>query len=382
METHRIFLPDGHQKLDVSYIPPQLPHREEHIKLILEALGPLMEAPAETFFPPLLHGPTGTGKTSSMKKAAKKIREGVKKRIILHYVHVPCSVFTKSYSVVQKISEGITSAPPRGLGGEELLSRVYGELETRDEYLLLVLDDVDELIKRDRGRLLFMITRLEEGGGFRERRVFPTLIMRKWRILRAIPPAVRSKITGLRVEFQPYNAVEMASIVRQRVKLAFQPGVITPNTIKQISFNGAALGGGDARYALALLNGSAHVALRMGTNKIEVEHARRAQQEFDKKPSSGVVERADRFGLAALMAAAKCFRDNPDKYTVSIGEIYGVFQEVARKINVEARPRRELAQKLYDMCDAGILHRVEGKIVLSNPSAETLYDRVLKLIYE
>ncbi|NIN52079.1 MAG: AAA family ATPase [Nitrososphaeria archaeon] len=380
MKTKKIFKPGGQQMLDVSYIPPQLPHREEQIKLLIDALTLISEVPSETFFPPLLYGPTGTGKTSSMKLAAEKIKKEVKRKMVLHYVHVPCSVFTKSYSVVQRISEEITSAPVRGLGGEELLSMVFGELETRDEYLLLVLDDVDELIKRDRGRLLFMVTRLEEGHG--KRRLFPVFVMRNWRILNVTPPAVRSKITGLRIEFEPYTKEELVSIVKQRLKLAFQPDVVSSNAVRQISFNSAVLGGGDARYALALLHGSGFVALKTGSKKIGVEHIREAQQVFDRRVPHGVLDRVDRSSLVILMAVAKGFKDESDVHSFSIRKIYECYLDVSQKLEEKVGSRNEVADKIEEFIDSSILYRDDGRIVLPSISALDLYEKLVELVYK
>ncbi len=365
--------------MDLSYIPSTLPHREKHIKSIVAALRPIFKGYPGTFHPPLLFGPTGTGKTSSMKRAAGKTLKEVEGKIGLYYVHINCAVLGKTFPVAQKIAEKITSMPIRGFGESELLSRVFEELEARDEYLLLVLDDVDELIRRDRGRLLFIITRLEETSELEEKRIFSILIMRNREMLMLIQPAIRSKLMGPRIGFDPYRFKEMRSIVKQRVDLAFFKGSFSQDAIDQISFNGAKLGKGDARYSIALLQNSGYTTLNQKSSKVTVEHVRIAQQMFDEKVPTKIEKKVDKPGLVVLFSIAHHFKHNPDRYSMSLSDVRKILNSFSDDMDVYPISGSEFKKKIEELCEAGMIYRTRRGIVLPSISAESLYDKLISV---
>ncbi len=295
----------------------------------------------------------------------------------LYYVHINCAVLGKTFSVAQKIAEKITSVPVRGFGESELLSRVFEELETRDEYLLLVLDDIDELIRRDRGRLLFIITRLEETSELEEKRIFPILIMRNRKMLMLIQPAIRSKVMGPRIGFDPYHFKEMRSIVKQRVDLAFFKGSISPNAIDQISFNGAKLGGGDARYSIALLQNSGFTAIKQKSKKVTVEHVRLTQQMFDNKVPAKIERKVDKPGLVVLMAMAELLKKNPDKYSTSLLDVRKALNDISNGMGISPMSSSEFKKRIEELYEAGMIYRTRRGIILTSISAESLYDRLI-----
>ena len=377
-----IFKPNYQEVLGFTYLPPRLPHREKQIEMILETFKPFLEGYRTAFNPPLLYGKTGTGKTSSMKLAANMIRKKMKKDVVLHYAHINCTIHGKSYLAAQKIAEKVSSIPVRGYGESELLSRVYEELETRDEYLLLVLDDLDDLIRRDRGRLLYIVTRLEEMGEFPEKRILPVLIMRSEKMLMLTQPAVRSKITGFRIPFPPYTKEEMMSIVKQRVDLALNPRRITKNAMLQISYNSAVLGEVDARQAINLLKMSGETARKLGREKILVEHVRMAQQSYGTGVLPGMEREVDRIGLTILMAIARIFKDDYDKFSASMTEIYREFSELSKKMDTSPIPSKEVKAKIAELSDLGIISIVDKRVVLPSISADELYQRIASTLFK
>jgi cell division control protein 6 len=380
MTRSRLFLQDAQRKLDVSYVPPTLPHRENQIAEIVDCFGTLPDTLPMGFHPPLLHGPTGTGKTSCMKKAGDRIKSEVRGEMSIHYVHLNCAVLGRSYLVAQKMAERVTSTPTRGYGEAELLTKTYEELETRDEYMVLVLDDVDELIRRDGGQLLFSITRLEEAAELEENRILPILIMKKAKGLMLAQPAARSKVTGPRIEFPSYDYVEMKSIVQQRVKLAFRSRAVSSAAVNQVSFNGAELGGGDARYAIGLLQMSGVVAERENSSKVGVEHVRKAQQTYDDRIPRSMDELTDVEGLRVLLAAARYFKGETRRFAVSRKQLRDIYRELADAANTEALSIRQLRAKMLELEDCALLYRSGKGLTLPYMSAQVLYERLLPLI--
>jgi len=379
MSRSKLFLRDAQQKLDVSYVPATLPHRKNQIDAIVACFEPLLESLPMGFHPPLLYGPTGTGKTSCMKKAGEKIESEVREKLSLHYVHLNCAVLGRSYLVAQKMAERVTSIPARGYGEAELLTKTYEELEARDEYMVLVLDDVDELIRRDSGHLLFAITRLEEAAELEANRILLVLIMKKAKTLMIAQPAARSKVTGPKIEFPPYDYGEMRSIVRQRVRLAFRRDAVSAPATNQISFNGARLGSGDARYSIGLLQMSGVAAERRNSTKVRVKHVRTAQQTYDDRIPRQIGDLTDADGFLVLLAVARFFKHNSDSFTASRTNITASYRKLATASQSPVLSGSQLRKKLAELEENGLLHRSGRELALPYMSAESLYERLLSL---
>ncbi|MEM4700021.1 MAG: cell division control protein Cdc6, partial [Candidatus Nezhaarchaeales archaeon] len=57
-----VFKDEG--KLDIHYVPPRLPHREEQLRQLLALFSSVLTAPGSKACRALLIGGTGTGKTA------------------------------------------------------------------------------------------------------------------------------------------------------------------------------------------------------------------------------------------------------------------------------------------------------------------------------
>ena len=376
-----IFKIDHKNKLDLSYIPQRLPNREKHIKEIINQFKPVINGNTSSYIPILIHGSTGTGKTSSTKIALDKIINDKNRSIVIKHVYVNCTIFGKTFLVVQQIAEKITSLPSRGLGEAELFSKIYKELETRDDYLILVLDDLDDLILNDRGRLLYMITRLEEISEFTEKRLFIILIMRKQELLSLLDPSIISKIAGLKIPFNPYTWSEIKDIVKQRVELAFIKDVISENAIRQISFNGAYLSGGDARYPISLLRRSGEVAIENSKKRINVEDVRKAQQTMDDYMPHTLETEMNKNSLSILFKIITIFYRSQDTFSVKYDDILDILDEKEENnFNVPKINKKDVRESIEKILDTGILQKSKRNLILSNLSAEFLYHKLREII--
>lgn len=273
---NHVFRKDGRKYLDFSYVPPRLPHREREISILLEILKPILSGETETYSIPVLYGSTGTGKTTTAKKVLETLSEREAK-INIHRIMINCSVNPKPFNVAQRISQMILETYIRGYGFEEIMEMIYDALELRDEYIILILDEIDEMLRYDRGRFLNILTRLEEPRG--TRRIFPVLIARKYEHIADLPDYIRNKISGPLIHFYPYTVNQMKDIIMDRIKLSMNEGVITKNAIDAISYISAAIEGGDARTAISLLLNAGNLAERENANKIVVEHIRRVYEQ-------------------------------------------------------------------------------------------------------
>jgi len=102
-----------------------------------------------------------------------------------------------------------------GKSQDEIIDRLYNVLKMRDQRYLVALDDSDDLIRRDGGKIIELLTRIEEEYG--ERLIYPIIIVRNMAPIYSLSNHIRSKIDGPKIEFKPYNWRELIDIIEERI---------------------------------------------------------------------------------------------------------------------------------------------------------------------
>ena len=223
-----------------------------------------------------------------------------------------------------------------------------------------------------------MITRLEEISEFTEKRLFIILIMRKQELLSLLDPSIISKIAGLKIPFNPYTWSEIKDIVKQRVELAFIKDVISENAIRQISFNGAYLSGGDARYPISLLRRSGEVAIENSKKRINVEDVRKAQQTMDDHMPHTLETEMNKNSLSILFEIITIFYRSQDTFSVKYDDIINILDE--KEKNTPKINKKDIRESIEKILDTGILQKSKKDLILSNLSAEFLYHKLHEII--
>jgi len=114
-------------KLSIDYVPPNLPHREEHLRKLTQLFRGVIEAPGQVSQKVLIVGDTGSGKTSVTKLFGKLLSEVARNHgFNLVYVHVNARRERTEYMILNKILSAFQPGIPlRGLSTQELLSITY-----------------------------------------------------------------------------------------------------------------------------------------------------------------------------------------------------------------------------------------------------------------
>ena len=75
-----VFRDEG--KLDIHYVPPRLPHREDQLRQLAALFSSVLTSPGSRMCRALLVGGTGTGKTAVALKLGEVMAEEARKRRI------------------------------------------------------------------------------------------------------------------------------------------------------------------------------------------------------------------------------------------------------------------------------------------------------------
>ena len=239
------------EKLDFDYVPKELPHRDEQLRKLARIFGQILTSNiSENAF---VTGNVGTGKTVMTKKFCGDFKKyAVESGVALETVHVNCRRRNSDSSVMLKIVTHFQeSFPDRGFSVDEMLDSVRKHLNQRKCHLIVVLDEVDVLLKKSGSNLIYLLTRFNEENTSGTNTISLILISQV-NVMDMMEKAALStfKRTNI-IEMNKYAIKELADILIQRIELAFKKNVIDTEAIDLIADIAAVEG--DARLAIELL---------------------------------------------------------------------------------------------------------------------------------
>ena len=222
----------------------------------------------------IVTGNVGSGKTVLTHRFGLDIARKLEGRRKIILSHVNCRNHPSTSQVLQKIAISLDSGhPERGFSSGEIIQTIRRNLKTRENHLLLVLDEVDVLIRRDSSDLIYKLLRIDEGQD-EQGTVSLILVSQDSTLFSLFEQAIRSRLGSSNVvELPPYNAESLIGIARQRYKAACRSGSVGEETLAKIG-RFAAESGGDARMAIDLLEASVRSAEMAGRDNVLVDDVR------------------------------------------------------------------------------------------------------------
>lgn len=331
-----------------DYLPDKLPHRESQIKLLGGAVAPVLkDARCSNIF---IYGKTGTGKTAVTKYVLSHLEAKAKEYgASVRFCYVNCRMIGTEYRIFASLSQSIGLAVPfTGLSVGEVFDRFRGCLDGSKTLFIVVLDEVDALIK-DRGdSLLYELTRINET--LHKSRVSIIGISNDLRLKEFLDPRVFSSLSEEEMIFRPYDASELRNILLERSKLSFNEGSLSEAALNVCSALAAAEHG-DARRALDLLRVAGEVAERQGAEKITEEHVKEAEKNIE---HNRVVEALKNLTLHSKLVLLSVYHLN--KPSVTTGEIYDVYNRLCSELGAGLLTQRRLGTLVNELDVMGLLN--------------------------
>ncbi len=344
--TSSVFV--NREVLRPDYVPDILPHREREITKLTEILSPLLngERPSNVF----IYGLTGTGKTAVTKYVLKKFSE-FKAKVggkDFTFIYVNCRHDDTTYRALAKIAEGLgLRVPFTGLSTAEVYSRIKKALDKSNLPVVVILDEVDFLVKKQGDEILYRLTRINDE--LIRGKVSLVGITNDVRFVETLDPRVKSSLGEIEMVFPPYDADQLADILRDRAEVAFRPGALEEGVISYCA-SIAAREHGDARKALDLLRVAGEVADREGASKVTIEHVRKAREEIERDMIAEVIKTLPYHGKLLLLALSLL-----GGRATSTGELYSKYREVVSILGIEAVTQRRVSDIIGELDMLGIL---------------------------
>ena len=327
--------------LDLKYIPKKLLHREEEQKMLIQYFKPVIEKPGDYSQKVSIIGAIGSGKTAIALKFGEMVKVySTQKNLNLEYVHVNCrrarSAFLTLLEIVRKFNPHI---PVRGFSSEEILNMLTEILNRKRLYLIVTLDEIDFVIRKDGPDLLYDLTRLTDDEIDMKERVSIITIVRDIAFRTMLDESTLSTLRQNTIFLEPYSEDQLRDIIADRVKEAFYEDVVSKDAADLIA--DIASKNGDARYAIELLERAGMHADHRQSLKVLPEHVRHANASIHPVIRQEVVKDLTTQQKLILLAISIKLKTTQKAYT-TMGEVEESYKRLCEEFTFPVRSHTQL----------------------------------------
>ncbi len=373
--------------LSPHYLPDHLPHREAEIERIMKILAPSLKGkkPNNIF----IYGKTGTGKTATVKHVIDKLIQAKEKyNANVGSVYINCRTHNRKYQILLKIAEILYPDENfMGFASTHLYDRIMDYIQNTGVIYVVVLDEVDQV--KDVDDLLYMLTRANDH--LQQGHIAIIGISNNVTFMDKLDPRSKSTLMQEEMVFPPYNAVQLKSILSERVAQAFKPGMCKDSAL-ELAAAYAAQESGDARYALKLILRAGDIADEKGEPVSDI-HVKQARSAVEEDIVLDLISTLPEHPAIVLYAIASLIREggkyptlggeSGEKFLFS-GEVYEKYEKVCREWARKPRSARWYREYLKELEMMGLITlTMSGKGIRGNTQLIKLAfspDKVLSAI--
>ena len=258
---------------EIDYVPETFAHRETQLESLKYALRPAVRGsrPLNT----VVRGPPGTGKTTSVQKLFGELQG----RPDVETVRVNCQVDSTRYAVFARIFEGVFDyePPSSGVSFKKLFGQITDRLADQETVLVVALDDVNYLFyENEASDTLYSLLRAHEADRESAAKIGVVCVSSDLSlgVIDGLDSRVQSVFRPEEVYFPPYDAGEIADILRERARRGFHDGVLGDPELDRVAELTA--DSGDLRVGIDLLRRAGLNAEMRASRTVSVEDVEEA----------------------------------------------------------------------------------------------------------
>lgn len=346
-------------KLDINYIPQQLPHREKEQRLLMEFFSFILRCPEKMTQRIIITGDVGTGKTVLAQHFGASITSEANKRgTKFRYVHVNCREYRGSLLPIlhHVVTVFRPNYPARGYSVEEVLSALMQVLDEENAFMILSLDEFDSLIENEGSDAVYKLTRLQEMRLDKPQRLSFIFILRDLKAIEQLDASARSTLQHSIINLERYGKAQLVGILSDRVSMAFELGTVQEDVVDLIS-ELAFTETGNARFGIELLWRAGKYADAADAGLVEPECVRMAV--------SSIIPGLRRSELVSLglheklflLAVARFFKENEQAYA-PLTEVEKAYMVVCEEFGEEPNSHTQVWNYAQFLSSLGILKTV------------------------
>ncbi|MFX1325887.1 MAG: Cdc6/Cdc18 family protein [Promethearchaeota archaeon] len=344
---------EDESKLDMNYVPDELPHREKELNLLSQLFLTLITKPNTISRRILITGKTGIGKTVTVKKFGEILLEAsIKRDVKIKYVHINCRKERTSYKVLIKIIREINDKfPKRGYSPQDLLEILVDFLNHQNTHILIVLDELSYLINKSED-LIYSLTRINDDSLNAHQRVSIIGIVRDISSLNNLDYSTASTLQRNIIKFGNYSKTQICDILTYRNGLSLKENVISDKLIDMIAES--TYTNGDIRYGLNILWKATKIAENRNLKRISVECVRLGSQELVPFSTLDILKYMTPQKLLVLLAIIKGLKISYET-AISFSEILKRYSVICENLGLNPRSNSQLWNYLQEFKREGIV---------------------------
>ena len=335
--------------LQPAYTPEDILYREEQTLQIAEVIAPALrgEKPSNLF----IYGKTGAGKTLTTRHVSDQAAAHSGK---LKFCHINCKMKkvadTEYRLILQLCQEFGKNLPTTGLPTDELYKALFSAIAKEEKTVMIILDEVDQLVKKCGDEILYNLTRINEE--VKGAQVSIIGISNDLTFLENIDPRAKSSLCDEEIIFPPYNAIQLQGILSERAKQAFQDSVVEVGVVEKCSAY-AAKEHGDARRAIDLLRVSGEIAERNDFGKVTIACVDLAEEKIERDRVVDVLISQPKQHQAVIysMFVSSDGRKKP----LFTGEVYEVYKKICLHAGLRPLTQRRVSDIISELDMLGVI---------------------------
>lgn len=340
-DTNRILL--NEKVLSIDYVPDRIVGRGKEI----EEFAKLIKAIDRGAYPEngTVLGGSGFGKSTVVKFVLQKMMERLETRNKLghpvRWVYIQCNKHKSEIEVLVEMIKQLdykTKIPSTGWNSGMYYDALWDLIREQNVSLIVVLDEIDKLKPSE---LLYTLSRAGEQHQIPNEHFLKTIgISNNFGFEDTLDSRVKSSMNFKEVIFSAYDAEQIKQILCDRVKLAFYPGAISPETIDLCASISAQVHG-DARKAIDLLRAAAIYAEENGFSVVLPEHVDKA---FDGVEGDKYEQITSKFALHDKIVLLSILKNiNQNKPQTNTAEVRKLYEVLCKEMDKTAMKRATVA---------------------------------------
>ncbi len=335
-------------KLSAAYVPSSLPHRTSELRELIRLFLGVMKNPCKMSQQVILSGSIGIGKTALSKCFGKILEEYAKAhKINLHYVHVNCRRKKSRFLILREVVHHFNpTVPHRGYSPEELLHMLDHLLESQNIHLVLALDELDFLLRKNDESLLYDLIRWTDEQLNGVQRVSLILIVRDRAYLKDLDAGTLSSLQNNHIYLAPYSAFQLKDILQERAQESLLDFAVKLDVINLIA--DIASERGDARFALELLWRAGKYADRDRITSILPEHARLAKADIHPDFRKDIFQELSLHHRLVLLSIIRQLKKHRAAYTTT-GSVEATYNIICEEYLETPRKHTQLWEYIKDL---------------------------------
>ena len=338
-----------------DFRPKKLPHRQSEIEKLTFNLVEALNGHIPSNM--TLYGVTGAGKTAVTSYVCDELEaKGREINRPVQTIMVNCRQIDTQYRVLSHLgnslleSHEIDEIPFTGWPTDRVFGELVRRMDGRGGVFVIILDEIDHLVRKAGDDLLYNLTSIN--ASLKSARACVIGISNDLKFTDFLDPRVRSRLGQSDVVFNPYDAMQLQNILRQRAEGALVEGALDDSVIALCAAI-AAQEHGDARCALDLLRVSTEKAEQSGDECVTQSHVRMAQHQLEADQMHPVL--ASLPSQQKLVLASILLNERNGLRNIQTGEVYAVYTQACRYVRQNPLTQRRVSGLISNLDMLGLV---------------------------